>query len=145
MNKDIFGGFITKDLNNCMDKGVFPDDLKHVDVTPIQKKKDKSDKTSYRPVSILSNISKVYEKLIYNQPHEYFDDILSPSQCSFRNGNSTQHRLIVTFEKFKESMNKGNEFGALITDLSKAFECVDHRLRISIIFFNNNKTIYVCK
>ena len=32
---------------------------------------------------------------------------------SFRNGNSTQHRLIVTFEKFKESMNKGNEFGAL--------------------------------
>ena len=80
MNKDIFGGFIVKDLNNCIDKGVFPDDLKHVDVTPIHKKKDKSDKTSYRPVSILSNISKVYGKLIYNQPHEYFDDILSPSQ-----------------------------------------------------------------
>ena len=48
MNKDIFAGFIAKDFNNCADKGVFPDDLKHADVTPIHKKKDKSDKTNYR-------------------------------------------------------------------------------------------------
>ena len=43
MNKDIFTGLIAKDFNNRVDKGVFPDDLMHADVTPIHKKKDKSD------------------------------------------------------------------------------------------------------
>ena len=46
MNKDIFAGFIAKDFNSCVDKGVFLDDLKHADVTPIYKKEDKSDKTN---------------------------------------------------------------------------------------------------
>ena len=59
MNKDIFAGFIAKEFNDCVDKGVFPDYLKHADVTPIHKKKDKNDKTNYRPVSIPPNISKV--------------------------------------------------------------------------------------
>ena len=131
MNKDIFADFIAKDFNNCVDKGVFPDDLKHADVTPIHKKKDKSDKTNYRPVSILPDISKMYEKLIYNQLYDYFDDILSPSQCGFRKGHSTQHCLLVMLEKFKESVDKGNEFGALLTDLSKAFDCIDHKLLIA--------------
>ena len=55
MNKDIFAGFVASFM------GVFPDDVKHADVTPIHKKKDKSDKNNYRPVSILPNISKMYE------------------------------------------------------------------------------------
>ena len=46
-----------------------------VDIVPIHKKKDKSDKINYRPVSILSNCSKVYEKLIYNQLYQYFENI----------------------------------------------------------------------
>ena len=45
INKDIFAGFIAKYFNNCVDKSVFQDDLKHADVTPVHKKKDKSDKT----------------------------------------------------------------------------------------------------
>ena len=44
INKDIFAGFIAKYFNNCVDKGVFSDDLKHAHVTPVHKKKDKSDK-----------------------------------------------------------------------------------------------------
>ena len=59
LNKDIFAGFLAKDFNNCVDKGAFPD-------TPVHKKKDKSDKTNYRPVSLLTNLSKIHEKLIYN-------------------------------------------------------------------------------
>ena len=117
---------VAKNFNNCVDKGVFSDEVKHVDVTPIHKKKGKSDKTNYKPVSILPNISKIYEKLICNQLFDYFDDILSPSQCSFRKGYSTQHCLLVILEKFKESVDKGNEFGALFTDLSKAFDCIEH-------------------
>ena len=47
MNKYIFDGFIAKDFNSCVDKDVFPDELKHADVTPINKKKGKSDKTIF--------------------------------------------------------------------------------------------------
>ena len=109
MNKDIFAGFIAKDFNNCVDKVVFPDDSKHGNVTPIYKKKDKSDnKTNYRLLIILPNISKIYEKLIFNQLYDYFDDILSASQCGSRRRYSTQHCLLVTLEKFKESVDKGN-------------------------------------
>ena len=95
INKYIFARFIAKGFNNCVDKGVFPDDLKHADVTPGHKKKYKSDKTSYRHVSILTNISKIYEKLICNQHYDYFDGILSPSQCEFRKAYSTQYCLLV--------------------------------------------------
>ena len=84
MNNDIFAGFKTKDFSNCVDKGVFPEEVKHADVIPIHKKQDKSDKDNYRPVSILPNISKIYKRLIYNQLYDYFDDILFPSQCGFR-------------------------------------------------------------
>ena len=75
VNKDIFAGFIAEDFNNCVDESVFQGGLKHADVTPVYKKKDKSDKTNYRPVHILTNISKTYGKLIYNQYYDYFDDI----------------------------------------------------------------------
>ena len=53
MNKDIFAGFLANDFNNCVNKGVFPDNLKHADATPVHKKKGKSHKTNYRSVSIL--------------------------------------------------------------------------------------------
>ena len=131
MNKYFFAGFIAKDFNDCVDKDVFPDDLKHADITPVHEKKDKSDKTNYSPVSILTNISKIYEKLIYNQLYDYFDDTLSPSQYGFHKGYSTQYCLPVTLEKFEESVDKGNEFGNLLTDLPKAFDCIDHKLFIA--------------
>ena len=128
-------GIIAKDFNNCINKGVFPDDLKHADVTPIHKKEDKSDKTNYRPVSILTNVSKIYEKLIYSQLYDSFDGKLSPNQYGFRKGYNTQHYLLVMLEKFKESVDKGNEFGALLTDISKAFEWIDHKLLIAKLFW----------
>ena len=99
-----------------------------------RKKKDKCDKTNYQPVSIFLNISKIYEKIIYNQLYEYFNDKLFPSQCGFRKGYSFQHSVLVLKEKFKESKDKGNAFGALLTDLSKAFDCTDPTLFTAELF-----------
>ena len=59
---DIFAGFVAKDFNNCGEKGVFPDDLKHADFTWIHKKW-----WNQLQVCMLTNISKIYEKLTYNQ------------------------------------------------------------------------------
>ena len=93
-------------------------------------KKDKY-KDNYRPVSTLANISKIYEKVISNQLYEYFNDKTFPSQCGFRKGYSSQRSLSVIKEKFKEQIDKGNAFGALLTDLSIAFDCIDHTLLIA--------------
>ena len=122
LNKDLIAKFINENLNSCIDEGEFPFELKHPDIVPVHKKKYKSGKCNYRPVSILSNYSEVYEKLIYNQLYPYFENILFPGQCGFIKGYSTQHCLLVLIEKFKEAIDTGNKFGALLTDLSKAFD-----------------------
>ena len=106
LNPDIISNLISKHFNCCIDKGEFPNDLKHDNIVPIYKKNSKSEKENYRPVRILSNFSKIYEKLMYNQRYEYFDNILFPSQCGFRKVYSAQHCLLVMIEKFKEATDK---------------------------------------
>ena len=62
-------------INNAIDTGTFPDALKKADVTPVFKKADQLSKENYRPVSILSCLSKVYEKVLAIQLGEYFENI----------------------------------------------------------------------
>ena len=95
------------------------------------KKKDKCDKTNHRPESILPNTAKIYEERINEQLYEYFSDKHVPSQSGFRKGYSSQHSILVMTEKFKDSIDKGNAFRALLNDLSKAFDCIDHTLLIA--------------
>lgn len=73
--KYIFTGFIAKGINGFDAKVVFSDALNHADVILDYTKKDKSDKINYRPVSIPTNVSRMYEKPLYNQPYDYFEDI----------------------------------------------------------------------
>ena len=110
---------------------MFPPDLKLADVTPVHKNKSKNSKDSYRPVSILSSISKIYERCLYDQIQVFFESILSKYQCGFRRGYNAQHCLITLIEKWKKSVDNGGAFGALFTDLSKAFDCLSHELLIA--------------
>ena len=134
MNKDIFANFITDYFNYCIAYGEFPDELKHADVIPVHKKNEKCDKTNYKPVSILTNISKIYERLLYNQLSKYCDSLLATNQCGCRKGFSSQYCLLVMLEKFKEATDQGNQFGVLLTDLSKAFDYIDHKLLIAKLY-----------
>ena len=61
----------------------------------------------------------------------FFENILSKYQCGFRKGFSTQHCLLAMLEKWKRSVDNDKAFGALQTDLSKAFDCLDHELLIA--------------
>ena len=101
------------------------------DVTPIHKRDDKTDKTNYRPISILPNLSKVYERLMYNQISPYFDSVFSKFQCKFRKIFNAQHCLLTMVEKWRKTLDEGGETGAVLTDLSKAFDCIDHNLLIA--------------
>ena len=99
LNSDIFSNLIYKHFNYCIDKGEFPSDLKHAVIVPVYKKNNRHKKENYKPVYILSNLSKIYERLMYNLLYDYFDNILFPSQCGFRKGYSAQHCLLVMIEK----------------------------------------------
>ena len=130
-NVNFFTTLIQSNLNNSISRGMFPSNLKLADVTPAHKNGERQDKSNYRPVSILSPISKIYERILYNQLYNTFDDILSMSQCGFRKGFSAQHCLIVMLERWKKSIDRKGCAGALLTDLSKAFDCLSHELLIA--------------
>ena len=76
-NKDLFSCFISASINNAVNKGVFPNELKQVDIKPIYKKESRNKKENYRPINILSNLSKIVARCIYYQFKDHFDKPLS--------------------------------------------------------------------
>ena len=130
-NIDVFSDFLCSSFNSSLKLSKFPENLKQADITPAYKKGKKDVKGNYRPVSILPNLSKVFEKLMFKQMSQFFQNIFSKYQCGFRKGFSTQHCLLAMLEKWKRSIDNGKMFGALLTDLSKAFDCLDHELLIA--------------
>ena len=106
--------------------------MKRADITPVHKKDSKSAKNNYRQVSILSNISKLYERIMFKQISEYFESsFLSKYKCRFRKGFSVHHCLLSMLEKWKSATENKMSIGALLIDLSKAFDCLSHDLLIS--------------
>ena len=98
---------------------------------PVYKKKSKLSKENYRPISILPNISKVYERCLYDEMSKYFETRFSKFQCGYRKGYSAQHCLQAMIKKWKTAVDNGSVFAALLTDLSKAFDCIQYDLIIA--------------
>ena len=65
-NKDLISCYVYNNLNNALSSSQYLNGLKYADVTPVFKKDDKSDKINYRPINILPNLSKVYERIMQN-------------------------------------------------------------------------------
>ena len=103
-------------------------------ITPIFKKRCKNKTENFRPVSILLVLSKIFEKLMSKQLFTFFENILSKFQCGFRKGYSTQHCLLLMLEKWKLTVDNNEVFRALLTDISKAFDCLSHDLLIAKLY-----------
>ena len=80
----------------------FPEILKFAEVTPVYKNANPFEKDNYRPVSNLSNISKIFEIIMHNQMNNFFINKLSKYQCGFRKVFGTQHCLLVMIEKLRK-------------------------------------------
>ena len=91
-------------------------------ITPVFEKGDRNSKDNYRPVSILPNLSKIFERCIFRQLYSFMLEFLSKHQCSFRKSYSTQHCLLAMLEKWKSAVDKGKSFCALLADLSEGFD-----------------------
>ena len=125
-----YSGKLTSIFNHCLRSGDFPSKLKHAEITPVFKKGDSTSKENYRPISTLSNFSKVFERLIHNQINDYMENKFSVFLTGFRKNHNTQHALLRMPESWKSKLNKGYKVGSIIMDLSKAFDTLNHKLLI---------------
>ena len=92
-NKDLISYFVYNNFNNALSSSHYPNGLKYV--TPVFKKDDKSDKRNYRPISILPNLRKVYERITQNQIYSYLNNFFQSISVVFGKGsahNSVQLR-----------------------------------------------------
>ena len=118
-------------FNKSTQCGTFPNNLKIGKVCPIYKGKgSKSDPDNYRPISVLSVIARLFEKLIHEQLFPYFNDYLYKNQSGFRPKYSTQTALLNTSNQWLLNIDKGDYNIAVFLDLRKAFDTVDHSLLI---------------
>ena len=101
--------------------------MKLANFTPVFKKGARASKNNYRPVSILSILSKLFERLISKQLSELFENILSKLQCGFRKGYGAQHCILMMLETWKAATDKKKA----TNNLSKAFDCLSHDLLIA--------------
>ena len=88
-------------------------------------------KCNYRPVSILTTISKIYESILNDQLCDYFKSIFDVFLSAYRKGYSCQSVLIKFIEDWKDALDNGKIVGALFMDLSKAFDCMPHGLLVA--------------
>ena len=118
-------------INDGILSGKFDDTLKLADLVPIHKEGDTMHKQNYRNVSLLPVVSKVFEKVMQKQIGAHMDSFLSDFLCGYRKGYNSQYALLAMLEKWKKSYDKGGFGGAVLMDLSKAFETISHDLLIA--------------
>ena len=113
--KEIANEFLTNIYHKCIDNQIFPLSLKKADVIPSHKQLEKSSVKNDRPISVLPCISKLYERDLFG----------------FRKAHSTDQCLNTMLENWKKALDCNKKVGAVLTDLSKAFDCLNHHLLIA--------------
>ena len=116
--------------NISFSTGTFPSTLKTLNVIPIYKKDDHTVCNNYRPISLLSNISKIIEKLVHKRLTTFLNknSILYEKQFGFRNNHSTSHALLEITEKIKQACDAGQFARGVFLDLQKVFDTVNHTI-----------------
>ena len=122
---------LTDVINDIIRSSIFPDSAKIAHVSPIYKKKVRTDGYNYRPVSVIGSLPKILERYIQNKVCEHIDKCLSNLISAYRKNYSSNHVLIRLIEKWKKQMDNKLFVGAVLMDLSKAFDCVPHDLLIA--------------
>ena len=113
--------------------GSYPSKLKIGKITPIFKSDDESDANNYKPISLLSNFNRIFEKIMYKRMTSYIEqhDLLYPSQYGFRKGHSTQHAILDIINDIQANMNQRLLSCGVFIDLKKAFDTVDHEILLN--------------
>ena len=136
-------------MNQILTTGIFPDKLKIAKVIPLFKKGDKYIFSNYRPIFLLPSISKLFEKVIYQQLYKSFEDsnLFYESQYGFRKRHSRELASLELVNRLLSKMDKGGVPLAICIDLSKAFDTLDHDILLYKLKFYGltGKSIHLIK
>ena len=124
---------LTLIIYQTLSTGIFPDSLKVAKVIPLYKKGDKTVLDNDRPISISPSISKIFERIIFNQINDHFTyhDLYYDGQYGFREKHSTQLAALELIDRITHELDLGNTPINIYIDLSKAFDTLDHHILIS--------------
>ena len=120
-------------INLSFSTGIFPTKLKTAKVIPVFKKYSPLECTNYRPISLLSTIDKIFEKLMYSRIIKFLEKFkcIYPLQFGFRQNHSTNHALINITENIRNALDSGQFACGIFVDLQKAFDTVDHEILLA--------------
>ena len=120
-------------INTSFTTSIFPSALKVANIIPIHKKVDKLDCNNYQPISVLSNISKIFEKMMHIQLTSFLNknQVLPSFQFGFRKKHSTNHAFISLTEMIRLALGNDQFVCGVFINLQKAFDTVDHKILLS--------------
>jgi hypothetical protein len=116
-------------FNYSLNKHTFPTCWKRSNIVPIHKKNSKQDKCNYRPISLLCNISKVFERVVHNRVYNYLisNELLTDKNSGFKKQDCTTYQLVGITEQLYKALGSRKDVRMVCLDLSKAFDRVWHR------------------
>ena len=122
--------------------GTFPTRLKYAVIKPLLKKGDKDNIANYRPISLLTSFSKVFERIIYDRllKHIETNNILASEQFGFRTSSSTEKASYKLID-ILNALNNRLMVGGIFCDVQKAFDSVNHNIltnKIRVLSNNRN-------
>ena len=132
MSANIIHSHLTNIINGDLKRNAFSDPTKVASIRPIFKEKgERTEIKSYRPVSILNCFSEVYGRFIHENFMSSVTNFLSDFNSAYRKGYSTNHVLLKLIENWKTALDNNLFPGAILMDLSEAFDCIPHDLLIA--------------
>ena len=133
---EVFAPILLVIFNKCFDLGHYPDILKVGKVSPLFKKGEKNDNDNYRPITVLTQVNQIFERLIAKRVQSFFDrfDLFTKKQFGFLKKHCTEHAILDLKECILKNLDNKEVTAVLFLDLQKAFDTVNHEVLLQKLY-----------